>query len=91
MIENASTRYDQMQGRFLVLFTVVDTGLVNCSGCVGVPVQTAVPLRRKASWVLVASRWATGCQGTVGSTGVNIGGFCVPNPTPATPGIPGNT
>ncbi|HUQ90165.1 MAG TPA: S-layer homology domain-containing protein, partial [Bryobacteraceae bacterium] len=92
VIENASVRYDQMQGRFLVLFTVADTGLVNCSGCIGVPTQTTSPLRRKASWVLVSSRWATGCAASsITVTGVNIGSACVPNTTPATPGISGNT
>jgi len=90
-IEDGSVRYDQLQGRFLVLYTIVDTGLVNCNGCVGVPTQTTAALRRKASWILVSSRWATGCQGTVTSTGVNVGTGCTPDTTPATPGIPGNT
>lgn len=91
VIDNASVRYDQMQGRFLVLFTVVDTGLVNCDGCQGVPTQQTSPLRRKASWVLVVSRWATGCQGSISSTGVNIGGVCTPNTNPAAPPLSGNT
>ncbi|MBV6468103.1 MAG: hypothetical protein PGMFKBFP_03480 [Anaerolineales bacterium] len=90
-IGNASVRYDQMQGRFVVLFTVVDTGLVSCSGCSGVPTQTTSPLRRKASWVLVASKWATGCQGQVSSTGGFIGTGCTPNTTPAVNGLIGNT
>jgi hypothetical protein len=90
-IDNASIRYDQMQGRFVVLFTVVDTGLVACSGCQGVPTQTTGALRRKASWVLIVSRWATGCQGSVGTTGTNIGTGCTPNTTPAVPGLVGNT
>jgi len=94
VIDNASVRYDQMQGRFLVLFTVVDTGLVNCSGCLGVPTQQTGTLRRKASWVLISSRWATGCQGavsTAGGTGVNIGTTCTPNTNPAAPPLTGNT
>ncbi|MCZ2147289.1 MAG: S-layer homology domain-containing protein [Bryobacterales bacterium] len=90
-IGNASVRYDQMQGRFVVLFTVVDTGLVSCSGCSGVPTQTTSPLRRKASWVLIASKWATGCQGAVTSTGGFIGTGCTPNTTPAVNGLIGNT
>ena len=90
-IENASVRYDQMQGRFLVLFTVVDTGLVNCSGCLGVPTPANGSLRRKASWVLIASRWATGCQGSQSVGTVNIGGVCTPNTNPAAPPLTGNT
>jgi hypothetical protein len=92
-IDNASVRYDQMQGRFVVLFTVVDTGLVNCSGCLGVPTQQTLPLRRKASWVLIVSRWATGCQGSqtlAGGTGVNVGLVCTPNTNPAAPPLTGN-
>jgi len=93
VIDNASVRYDQMQGRFVVLFTVVDTGLINCDGCFGLPVagSAASILTRKASWVLVSSRWATGCQGTVASGPVNIGTSCTPNLTPAVPGLTGNT
>lgn len=94
VIDNASVRYDQMQGRFLVLFTVVDTGLVNCSGCLGVPTQQTGTLRRKASWVLIASRWATGCQGSqslAGGTGVNVGLACTPNTNPAAAPLTGNT
>jgi len=93
-IDNGSVRYDQMQGRFVVLFTVVDTGLVNCSGCQGVPTQQTGALRRKASWVLITSRWATGCQGSVslaGGTGVNVGQTCTPNTTPGAPPLTGNT
>ena len=92
VIDSASVRYDQMQGRFLVLFTVTDTGLANCSGCAGTPSQIVQTLRRKASWVLIASRWATGCTAnTISITGVNIGAACTPNTTPATNGIIGNT
>src|SRR5215813_1357391 len=90
-ISNASVRYDQMQGRFLVLFTVVDSGLVACNGCLGTVTQTTAPLRRKASWVLIVSRWATGCQGSVTNTGVNVGTGCTPNTSPAVPGLTGNT
>jgi hypothetical protein len=86
-IGNASVRYDQMQGRFVVLFTVVDTGLVSCSGCTGVPTQTTATLRRKASWVLIASKWATGCQGSGGG----FTSSCVPSTTPAVNGLIGNT
>lgn len=82
VIDNASVRYDQMQGRFVVLFTVVDTGLTNASGA-GTPSQTT----RKASWVLIVSRWAVGCQGTGGG----FTSACVPSTTPALPGGFGNT
>jgi len=53
-IDNASVKYDQMHGRFLVLFTVVDTGLTpDNSG------QNFLLTRpRKASWVLIVSRSA---------------------------------
>jgi len=87
VIDNASVRYDQMQGRFVVLFTVVDTGLLACEGCAGQATQVTAPLRRKASWVLIVSRWATGCQGTGGG----FGSACVPNTNPAVPGLTGNT
>ena len=85
-VDNASVRYDQLQGRFVVLFTVVDNASVNCFGC-----GNAVGTVRKASWILITSRWATGCQGTVGVGGVNVGTSCVPDTTPAVPGLTGNT
>lgn len=88
VIDNASVRYDQMQGRYVVLFTVVDTGLVNCSGCQGTP----NPQGRKASWVLIVSRWAVGCSNTVTASGATNLGSCSPDPLPnSTPFIPGNT
>jgi hypothetical protein len=53
-IDNATATYDQMHGRFLVLFTVVDTGMTFSSNA-----QTFVQTRpRKASWVLLVSRFA---------------------------------
>ncbi|MFN7933459.1 MAG: S-layer homology domain-containing protein [Bryobacteraceae bacterium] len=89
VVDNASVRYDQMQGRFVVLFTVIDNASVNCFGCG----TTAVGAQRKASWVLIVSRWATGCQGSIalGSGGANVGGICTPNNNPAVPGLVGNT
>ncbi|MBS1826490.1 MAG: hypothetical protein JST93_14325, partial [Acidobacteria bacterium] len=88
VVDNASIRYDQMQGRYVVLFTVVDNASVNCFGC-GAGVGTV----RKASWVLVVSKWATGCQGSIalGSGGSNVGGTCTPNNNPAVSGLVGNT
>lgn len=86
-IENASVRYDQMQGRFVVLFTVVDTGLVNLTGAGQATPPAASGGVRKASWVLIVSRWATGCQGTGGG----FSAACVPNTMPAVPGGFGNT
>jgi hypothetical protein len=52
--DNATVVYDQMQGRFLVLFTVVDTGVTpdNNGGF-------HLTRPRKASWVLIVSRFAT--------------------------------
>jgi hypothetical protein len=90
-IDNATVRYDQMQGRFVVLFTVVDTGLINCFGCADTLNAANQNLSRKASWVLLVSRWATGCQGSVSAGAGNIGGACTPNTTPAVSGLTGNT
>src|SRR5260370_8043501 len=73
-----------MQGRFVVLFTAADTGLVNQSGN-GTPNAPAVA--RRASWVLIVSNWATGCQGSGGG----FTSTCIPNPTPAVPGGFANT
>jgi len=86
-VDNASVRYDQLQGRFLVLFTVVDNALINCFGCLDSASGPNQNLTRKASWVLIVSRWAVGCQGTGGGFGTT----CVPNTTPAVPGLTGNT
>ncbi|MBL8219806.1 MAG: hypothetical protein JNL62_11285, partial [Bryobacterales bacterium] len=86
-VDNASVRYDQLQGRFVVLFTVVDNALINCFGCLDTASGPNQNLTRKASWVLIVSRWAVGCQGTGGGFGTT----CVPNTTPAVPGLPGNT
>src|SRR5882724_2536797 len=82
VIDNGTVRYDQMQGRFVVLFTAADTGLVNQSGN-----GTPNPAARRASWVLIVSNWATGCQGSGGG----FTSTCIPNPTPAVPGGVGNT
>jgi hypothetical protein len=84
--DNATVVYDQMQGRFLVLFTVVDTGitLTNTGAA-----QLTRP--RKASWVLIVSRFATlidqacfqGTSGGSGCPGVNVAGtdaFITPTP-----------
>lgn len=91
VIDNASVRYDQMQGRFVILFTVVDTGFVNCDGCFGTPATGSLASlqTRKASWVLIASKWALGCQGTGGGLPPNPA--CTTNTTPAVPGLVGNT
>ncbi|MBZ5626713.1 MAG: hypothetical protein LAQ69_49750 [Acidobacteriia bacterium] len=52
-IDNATVTYDQMQGRFLVLFTVVDTGLTFNQA-----LQIYAFTRpRKASWVLIVSQF----------------------------------
>lgn len=54
LFENATTTYDQMHGRFLVLFTVTDTGLTQVSNNQGFVVTSP----RKSSWVLMVSRYA---------------------------------
>ncbi|MBK9168968.1 MAG: hypothetical protein IPM24_16065 [Bryobacterales bacterium] len=51
-IANPTVKYDQLHGRFLVLFTVVDTGLRNTGQ------GYALLADRKASWVLLVSRFA---------------------------------
>lgn len=50
VIDNATVRYDQLHGRFLVLMTAVDTGIVNFGAAPTNP--------RRASWVLLVSRFA---------------------------------
>src|SRR5882724_1195993 len=81
-IDNATVTYDQMQGRFLVLFTVVDTGLTfNGQGFV-------LTRPRKASWVLLVSRFAVlldqAClQGTTTTNCPNQGPNPGGNPNPA--------
>ena len=50
VIDNAMVRYDQLHGRFLVLMTAVDTGIVNFGAAPANP--------RRASWVLFVSRFA---------------------------------
>jgi hypothetical protein len=89
VIANTSVRYDQMQGRFVVLFTVVDTGAVHCRDCADVVPATATG-RRKASWVLITSKWATGCQ-AVTIPGSFTSAPCVPNTSPSAPPLSGNT
>lgn len=44
ILDNMSVRYDQIHGRFLVLMTMIDLG-------------SAASPRRKASWILVVSRY----------------------------------
>ena len=68
IVSNATVRYDQMQGRFLVAATVVDTGFV--SG------QAFPAGNRKASWILVVSRFANLTTGAAGTTVP----FTKPNP-----------
>jgi len=53
-IDNATVTYDQMHGRFLVLFTVVDTGMTFD----GNTQSFRITRPRKASWVLLVSRFA---------------------------------
>lgn len=90
VIGNASVRYDQMQGRFLVLFTVVDTGHVATAGLASPSTADGSALRRKATWVLVVSRWATACQGSIAVSGINVGGTCATGTGDADVGETGN-
>jgi hypothetical protein len=50
LIDNATVRYDQMHGRYLIGMTVTDTGVQTIGG------GTVRP--RKASWVLIISRFS---------------------------------
>ena len=79
VIDNATVRYDQLHGRFLVLMTAVDTGIVNFGAAPSNP--------RRASWVLFVSRFAviTHPAGAFGA-GSNATGFGTSDPfiAPAT-------
>lgn len=66
VFDNLTVRYDQMQGRFIVLFTATDTGIVG----------NQVTQPRKASWLLAVSRYA----GLTGPSGT--GAFSQPVPAP---------
>jgi hypothetical protein len=97
-IDNATVSYDQMHGRFLVLFTVVDTGMTFNQATQ----SFSVTRPRKASWVLIVSRFAVlvdqACfQGTepigagacpqppIPGSGANAAGsFAFVTPTPPT-------
>jgi hypothetical protein len=69
LVDHATVRYDQMQGRFLVLMTVTDTGVQTIGNGVTQP--------RKASWVLLISKFSTfSSLGTAGSSDV----FITPTP-----------
>src|SRR3954452_8852299 len=69
LVDHATVRYDQMQGRFLVLMTVTDTGVQTIGNGVTSP--------RKSSWVLLISKFSTFRQlGTAGSSDV----FITPTP-----------
>jgi hypothetical protein len=74
IVSNATVRYDQMQGRFLVLFSVLDTGATN-----GLPILTGstVPTTRKANWVLLVSKFA-GLYLEANPTTTQV--FTTPNP-----------
>jgi hypothetical protein len=88
VINNTSVRYDQMQGRFIVLFTVVDTGGVHCKDCGNTVLNPSA--RRKATWVMIVSKWATGCQSVTVPANF-LSPVCVPNTDPSAPPLPGNT
>lgn len=78
-IDNATVTYDQLQGRFLVLFTVVDTGLTFNQATQ----SFALARPRKASWVLIVSRFAVLVdQACFQGTEPVAAGGC---PTPAIP------
>jgi len=69
LVDNASIRYDQMQGRYLILMTVTDTGVETLGNLVTKP--------RKASWVLIVSKFSQfPTMGTAGSSDI----FITPTP-----------
>jgi len=69
LVDNASVRYDQLQGRYLILMTVTDTGVETLGNVVTKP--------RKASWVLLISKFSQfPVQGTAGSSDI----FITPTP-----------
>jgi hypothetical protein len=69
LVDHATVRYDQLQGRFLVLMTVTDTGVQTIGNGVTSP--------RKSSWVLLISKFSTFANlGTAGSSDV----FITPTP-----------
>ncbi|MEO8131045.1 MAG: hypothetical protein ABI822_28360, partial [Bryobacteraceae bacterium] len=69
LVDNASVRYDQMQGRYLILLTVTDTGVETLGNIVTKP--------RKASWVLFISKFSQfPTLGTAGSSDI----FITPTP-----------
>jgi len=79
IISNASVRYDQMQGRFVVLFSVVDTGATS-----GIQAITQGPVtKRTANWVMIVSNFASLVVGTSSTTNY----FTVNPPTTSTGGV----
>jgi hypothetical protein len=69
LVDNATVRYDQLHGRYIVALTVTDTGVQT----IGAPISNA----RKASWVVLISKFSTFAQfGQAGSSDIFI------NPTP---------
>ena len=50
LIDHATVRYDQMHGRYLIGFTVTDTGVQTIGG--------GIVSARKASWVVIVSRFS---------------------------------
>jgi hypothetical protein len=59
LIDSATIRYDQMHGRFVVLMTVIDTGIQTFGFS---PTQP-----RRANWVLAVSKYATFITGGTGA------------------------
>ena len=79
IIGNASIRYDQMQGHFVVLFTVIDAGVPAGSQALTLGPQAD----RQANWVLLVSRFAALNVPSTGTTEV----FSTPQPPGATGGV----
>ena len=65
LVDNATVRYDQLQGRWIVAMNVTSTGVETLGNVVTKP--------RKASWVVLISKFSTfPVTGTVGSSDVFI-------------------
>jgi hypothetical protein len=76
LISHPVVRYDQLQGRFLVAFSVIDTGVRGNDIIVTQP--------RRATWVLIVSKFATFSPNTLPSNTTQV--FTTPI-QPATGGI----
>ena len=81
LIDHATTRYDQMHGRFILAMTDTDIGVQTIGGGVVSP--------RKASWVVIVSRFSQ--FPTVGQAGTSDTFICAGGTNCSRPGLNGTT